>query len=203
MARRKSSQEILDALEEAPDGMPTRKIGVWSLEKLAILLLYFQAFTNATSKAAGGIYVDGLAGPGLCDVRGARARPKTVLGSPLIALRTQPSFKYCHFIEYHRGTADTLRRRIEPYDQRAAVHRGNVNELLPALMRDTIHPKAPCFCLLDPEGTELKWQTVRDTALVPRDRKPELLILFPSSWLMRLLPRKGLVDPDHERIPES
>ena len=53
--RRKSSQKILEELEADYDGQPVRDIGVWTLEKLAILRLYFDAFTAASGKAGGGV----------------------------------------------------------------------------------------------------------------------------------------------------
>lgn len=199
--RRKSSQEILGELEAPPDGLPVRNVNVWTLEKLAILRLYFDGFTAASKRADGGVYIDGLAGPGMGKVRGAVAPPEYVWGSPLLALRTNPKFQQCHFIEKARGQSSVLRTRIGPYGSRANLIPGDVNRDLAPLLRDSVNPRAPCVCLLDPEGTELDWATVRSAAMTPnRIRKPELLILFPSSWLLRLLPRHGEIDPRHEEI---
>ena len=191
MARRraKTSQEILDQLQAEDDGLPTRPIGVWTLEKLAILLLYFEGFTRACGKAGGGYYLDGLAGPGICRIRGARAQPNYVWGSPLIALRTEPPFQRCISLDIRERNTAALSSRASSYGSRAVVHSGDVNQLLADVVRSEVPGDAPCFCLLDPEGTELRWSTVEAVALTPsRRRKPELLVLFPMEMgFIRLL----------------
>jgi three-Cys-motif partner protein len=199
--KRKSSQEILRELEAENDGLATRPIGIWTLEKLAILHLYFHGFTSASRKARGGVCIDGLAGPGLCEVRGARMPPRFVWGSPLLAARAAPPFERCILIEKNQTNAQALSVRTLTYGDRIVVRARDVNDELAIVMRDEVPPEAPCFCLLDPEGLELSWQTIESAALVPRrQRKPEFLVLFPSSWLMRLLPKKGIVNPRHEDI---
>jgi len=199
--QRKSSQQILSELEATSDGLPVRRIGIWTLEKLAILLLYFHAFTSAAGKARGGVCVDGLAGPGLCEVRGARMPPRFVWGSPSLAARADPPFEKCVFIELNKRSADALTARTETSGSRVSVIAGDVNSHFARVLRDIVPRDAPCFCLLDPEGLELSWETIRSGVLVPgRRRKPEILVLFPSGWLMRLLPKKGIVNPRHEEI---
>lgn len=196
---RKSSKQILAELQATDDGLVVRPIGVWSLEKLAILHLYFQAFTRACGRAGGGYYVDGLAGPGICEVRDAVAPPRFVWGSPLLALRTSPPFIKCIFLEVDRPQADALRQRTEAHRGRAIVKAGDVNRELAGLVRNEVPSAAPCFCLLDPEGVELTWDTIRSVAAVPRvHRKPELLILFPTGWLTRLLPTGEDIDASGE-----
>ena len=199
--RRKSSREILQGLEADDDGRPKRSIGIWTLEKLAILDLYFHGFTTASAKAGGGACVDGLAGPGLCEVRRALVPPRFVWGSPLLAARTTPPFERCFFIEKNRRNAEALIARTHAFVNRITVMARDVNEELAKIVHDEVPRRAPCFCLLDPEGLELSWQTISSAALVPgRRRKPEFLVLFPSSALMRLLPKKGIVNPRHAEI---
>ena len=191
MARRraKTSQEILNQLQAGDDGLVTRPIGVWTLEKLAILLLYFEGFTRACGRARGGYYLDGLAGPGICRIRGARAQPNYVWGSPLIALRTQPPFQRCISLDISEGNTRALSSRVSSYGTRAVVHAGDVNQRLANVVRSEVPGRAPCFCLLDPEGTELQWSTIEAVARTPgRRRKPELLVLFPMEMgFIRLL----------------
>lgn len=197
----KPSREILAALEAPDDGLRTRGVGIWSLEKLAILHLYFQAFTSASAKASGGVYVDGLAGPGACSLRGAIARPFRVWGSPMLALKAEPSFQKCIFVEINTANARALGQRISAFGERATVLEGDVNSLLPDIIGNRVHRLAPCFCLLDPEGMELNWSTIQAAATTPnRRRMPEFLILFPSSWLLRLLPRGGSISGRHVEI---
>jgi three-Cys-motif partner protein len=198
---RKSSVEILAEISAVDDGLPTRPIGTWSLEKLAIVHLYLHGFTAASEKAAGGVYVDGFAGPGMCRVRGASADPEFVWGSPLLSLRTDPSFASCLLVELDRGAVNTLEARITEFGGKGTVYSGDANAVVPELLRSRVERHAPAFCLLDPEGTELLWATVRSIALTPgRRRKPELLMLFPSASLLRLLPKQGVPNPTHESI---
>jgi three-Cys-motif partner protein len=194
-SRRKTSQQILAELEAEDDGLLTRPIGIWSLEKLATLLLYFRAFTTACGKASGGYYVDGMAGPGICRLRGARPHPYLACGSPLIALRTQPEFQQCTFLEIDRRKVEALRARTAAYGGRAAVYQGDVNLDLERLLRDQVPPRAPCFCFLDPQGIELSFGTISAVACTPGRRlKPELLLLFPLRMaILRLLTLSGPV----------
>jgi len=188
-SRRKTSQQILAELEAEDDGLLTRPIGIWSLEKLATLLLYFRAFTSASRKAGGGYYVDGMAGPGICRLRRAQPRPYLACGSPLLALRTQPQFQQCSFLEIDQRKVDALRARVASYAERAAVYQGDVNSDLARLVKAQVPALAPCFCLLDPQGIELSFETISAVACTPgRRRKPELLVLFPLRMaLLRLL----------------
>jgi three-Cys-motif partner protein len=188
-SRRKTSQQILAELEAEDDGLLTRPIGIWSLEKLATLLLYFRAFTSACAKAGGGHYVDGMAGPGICRLRGTRQGPYLAWGSPLLALRSQPEFHQCSFLEIDQRKVDALRARVAAYGGRAAVYQGDVNLELGRLLEDQVPPRAPCFCFLDPQGIELSFQTISAVACTPgRRKKPELLALFPLRMaLLRLL----------------
>ncbi len=177
------------------DSLPTRPVGIWSLEKLAIVMLYMRAFTTACKSAGGGFYVDGFAGPGLCSVRRAQQEPRFVWGSPLLALHTSPRFERCIFVESDAELAHTLAARAGAFRSRANVRQGDANVELPNIMRDSVPSRAPCFCLLDPEGTELEWKTLVAIAGTPdRRRKAEMLVLFPSSSHLRLLPLRRAPD---------
>ena len=58
--------------------------------------------------------------------------------------------------------------------------RGDANADLVNLVSAQVPRRAPCFCLLDPPGLQLRWETLRGLATIPgRPRKPELLITFP------------------------
>lgn len=195
MARQMTSEEILAELGAEDDGFLTRPIGSWTLEKLAVLLLYIRGFADACHKAGGGYYVDGLAGPGLCEVRNAQVEPRFVAGSPLIALNT-PDLQHCVLMEMGEQEEAVLRQRAEPFGDRVTVRHGDVNRDLPALIREVVHEKAPCFCLLDPEAAELHWDTISEIANTPaRKNKPELLILFPLEMsIIRQFPTGASLD---------
>jgi len=203
---RKSSAQLLAELAATNDGLVSKPVGIWSLEKLATLLLYFQAFTSACKSVGGGYYIDGLAGPGICKVRNARPLPYFAWGSPLLALRTFPEFQRCMFIELGGGNSASLRQRIGGFGNRAEVIPGDVNLELPRLLREVVPPHAPCFCLLDQQGTEVLWTTLEAVAATARrKRKPELLILFPLRMsLLRLLTTTGRVsESNRDQISAS
>ncbi|MDO8614356.1 MAG: three-Cys-motif partner protein TcmP [Dehalococcoidia bacterium] len=186
---RKDDTQILAELAADDDGLRTKPVGVWSLEKLATLLLYFQAFTTACKSVGGGYYVDGLSGPGVCRIRNAQPLPYFAWGSPLLALRTKPDFQRCLFIEVKEASAAALQQRIVPFGARGDIYPGDVNEVAPRLVREEVPPGAPCFCLFDQQGTEVGWHTIASVATTPgRRRKPELMILLPLQMsLLRLL----------------
>ena len=201
-ARRKSDQELLRELTAEPDGLPVRAIGAWTLKKLAVLLLYFEPFTRACGKAGGGHYIDGFAGPGMCEIREAPGPIKLVWGSPLLALRTQPPFEQCVFVEQDAVAAEALSERIHGSVNRSAVRVGDANDLVPAIVCNEVPGWAPCLCFLDPEAAELNWSTVRQVAQTPgRNRMPELLILFTLPMgPQRMLTTRGSMDPTWEAV---
>ena len=125
----------------------------------------------------------------MCRIRGAKAPPYYVWGSPLLALRTEPNFAKCVALEIRPTNVRVLNSRAQPHSGRSIIRQGDVNVVLPGLIQQEVPVRSPCFCLLDPQGTELHWSTVASVALAPgRRRKPELLILFPLAMgFLRLL----------------
>lgn len=199
---RKSNDQILADLRTESDGLLSRPIGLWTLDKLGILLLYFRAFTRASKKAQGGYYVDGLAGSGMCRVKETGSH---VWGSALIALRTAPPFLKCILLEQGARNCQALAARVDSYGKRVRVYQGDVNLRLPDIINRDVPKNAPCFCLLDPEGTELKWKTIRQVARLPgRRRKPELLILFPLQMgLLRLMTVVSPMSRHHRQLVDD
>ncbi len=196
--KRKTSAELVKELEAPDDGGVSKPVGVWSLEKLATLMLYFRAFTRA---CGGGYYFDGFSGPGVCRVRNPATFPYLAWGSPMLALQTDPPFEKCIFVDLDERNVAALRRRITGHDN-ALLHAGDVNEVAASLIRTAVPSSAPVFCLLDQQGGELLWSTVEQIAAVPgRRRRPELLILFPLRMaLLRLLSvQKPLLEKFSER----
>lgn len=193
---RKGSQQLLSELLADDDGLRCKPIGIWSVWKLAALHLYFSAFATACKSVGGGFYVDGFAGPGVGRVRNSKP-DYFAWGSPLLAMRCEPPFQQCLFIELNESNCDTLRQRVGALGGTAQVHQGDVNRIAADLIASEVPNWAPCFCLLDQQGGELDWMTVEAIAGVPgRRRKPELMILFPLRMaLVRLLSIAGDIDP--------
>ena len=179
------------------DGLPARPSGIWVRDKLGILHNYLRAFATVCNRPGDFYFVDAMAGPGLCELR---ERPETLRGSTLIALNVRPPFTLCLSVENDHKNFLLLKARTEQFGSRAAVFEGNCNEELVNLMSQYIPPLRPCFCLLDPEGTELEWSTLRGLAnRGNRGKKPELLVLFASGSLTRMFPTDGPIEPHNER----
>lgn len=183
--RRVSDEELLRELTAESDELPVRPIKPHTLKKLAVLLLYFKPFTQIVG---GGYYVDGLAGPGICEVKDIPPPKRLVWGSPLLALRTQPGFERCWFVELDGKTGDALASRTRQSDPRSEVRVGDVNVWVPRIVKEEVPPSAPCFCFLDPEATEVHWSTVYQIARSPgRNKMPEILINFPLEMAFQRL----------------
>lgn len=84
--------------------------------------------------------------------------------------------------------------RTMTYGPRAQIRRGSVNRDLIPFMTEFVPSRAPCLCVLDPEGFEVEWSTVEALAAYGNGRLTELLVLFQADGLHRIL---GLRD-QHE-----
>jgi three-Cys-motif partner protein len=100
-----------------------------------------------------------------------------------------PPFTKCFLIENDPKRVETL-REIATQHPNAKVIPGDVNDEIAAALRE-IEPQAATFAFLDPEGTELHWDTIRRLAEHKRGHsktKVELLVLFPLQMcVLRLL----------------
>lgn len=195
----------MQELSADSDSLPVRSIKVHTLQKLEVLLLYLPAFAKACKDARGGTYVDGMAGAGVDRLENAKPKPLLVWGSPLLALRTRPPIQQFIFMDMNKRNVAALEERSNVFGRRALVRQGDVNVDLAPLVRSEISRSAPCFCFLDPFGPQLKWQTVRNLARLPRARrKVELMILFPLDMaLLRLLPvSQPLATKEESRVSE-
>jgi three-Cys-motif partner protein len=155
-----------------------RIVGDWTRDKLKIIEDYLPHYLSATTSALDRIYIDAFSGPGTNQLRNSR---QIIDGSPLIALDAKAAngsrFTKLYFIEQDRSLAEELRAQLAVRDveKRAEVLVGDVNEVLPRLVRQRIHPRAPTFVLLDTVGIDPAWSTVE--AISPW--RTELLINFP------------------------
>ncbi len=144
--------------------------------------------------AGGGTYIDGFAGTGHIKVAG-EDRP----GSPRIAI-SSGAFKRLHFFELE-SQAKRLDRHLRRWvtfskRQRCTIHPGDFNALvLDLLGSGEVEREKPCFAFLDPNSTELSWQTVKALAGYKGGTggglKIELWILLNTyQALVRLMPHK-------------
>lgn len=199
MARRgrRPPQEFIADITVADDEIrPVREAHEWSRDKLGILASYFGAYARACTRAHGTFVVDGMAGPGLYHII---ETGEWLLGSTQIALRAEPAFTRVLAMDLDPEKVAAMKRRVESYGDRAAVEQGDVNrDLVPAMARH-ISQRAPTFVLLDPEGAELEWQTVRDVAGFRQGPlKAEILVLFATEGVNRMLPVEADIELHNE-----
>jgi three-Cys-motif partner protein len=110
---------------------------------------------------------------------------------------SDPPFDRCYFFELGDKAAELERELTRDFPGRdVRVVPGDCNATIPAalaeLRRDNLG-WAPTFAFLDPDGMELRWETIKALAVhkqlrqSPSKTKVELWVLFPSGGLLRNL----------------
>jgi three-Cys-motif partner protein len=173
------------------DGLTARVAPVWSEEKLMILEAYLKAFAKACTKVGGWYALDLFAGSG---GNWSQVREVERLSSPQIALQAgEPKAVKVVAAESAGRLHSALEARTEAYGDRIVLFKEDANRAVDRMLR-AIPVKAPTFAFLDPEGSELDWQTVHAIADHKRGHsrtKIEQLILFPTdTGFMRLAPER-------------
>lgn len=173
----------------ASDGFPARDAASWTEEKLMILESHVNAFAKACQRAGGWYSLDLFAGTGL---NWSTIRDAPINGSALIALEAgTPKATKVILAEKNARAFDALERRTQGYGDRAARVNDDANRIVEDLLAH-IPQRAPAFAFLDPEGSELDWETVAAIAEHKRQDSPnkiEQLILFPTDMgFVRLAP---------------
>jgi three-Cys-motif partner protein len=186
-------------LPEAPvdDGLAVNEAGSWAHDKLDVAWKYDSAFGRACQSWRDWFYVDGLAGSGVNRI--AEEGGRRIWGSPVIALRAQPAFTRCLFLEQDAAKAAALDARTDALGDRRVVEQGEVNRDLLAMMRMHLPRKNPVLVVLDPYGMEIDWATVADLAAFRQYKwKAEILILFPIDGINRAM--RALGDEDERTL---
>lgn len=128
-------------------------------------------------------YVDILCGPGKNRIR---ENNEVVLGSPLIALQTRFPFTHYFFsdLEESNTSALTSRCTASPYNDRVTIRTGDCNTLVEEVVEviGRVGRSSLNLAFLDPQGLELRWETVRKLASLQR---MDLIINYPQNALVR------------------
>lgn len=176
-SRRSSStkKNVINAV----DGLRARPLGPSTLEKLAYVERYGQAFMAAMApKRAQGkwdklVYFDLLCGPGICIDRDTLQEYD---GSPLRALKVRPAFDHLFFSDSGQKNIDTLKKRIPAGDRnRVTCRKGDCNSLIKEFLAD-VTDKTLGLAFLDPQGFEVQFETLKLLAT----KRIDILYLFPS-----------------------
>ncbi len=182
-ARGTDYDELNRRLTFVDDGRPSRAVGAWTRDKLALMAYYLPAFAKlCNDKARGWYYIDGFAGNGANDVDSIGLTK----GSALLGLTAEPACRDSILVEMNPGDASILAERQRDLGLSGTVLTGDSNDLLPPALRALPDRRLPAFCVLDPEGLELDWRTVVACRENRRGSYPyELLIYFSTPGAAR------------------
>lgn len=186
------------------DGLPARESGEWVKEKLFYVQRYIDTFETAMRNKSWRrrIYIDLFSGPGKCTIRGTNEH---ILGSPLLALKTQHPFTGYFFNDIEQQNINVLQERSKgssvPQDH---IHfiTGDANQKVVEVVKDIeqsdrVFIKGVGSCLnlafLDPEGLELEWATVE---ALGKMKTMDLIIHYSQNGLTRNLDKYFNADED-------
>lgn len=180
-----------------------RRIKSHTAEKLTYIKKYMAAYLVATQKIKIRYFIDGFAGTGkciLCDERcdseGGKCncgKGKEVDGSALLVLKDKNCFSKYFFIELNKNNSgimnDFINKEIdESRRSKISINNGDCNKLIPVVM-EKFNGWASCLTLLDPEGAELDWNTIKSLS---KFKRMDLFILYPYDMaLVRLVKDYG------------
>ncbi len=161
---------LLDYASKFKDDLPTIEYGSYTILKLICVSYYGEVFARIANgpKAKqhgydGAVYIDLFAGPGIVSIEGTHER---VAGSPLaIASSEQWKFDYHVFVEKNKKNKEALEHRLENFldPKKYLLIHGDCNTNIASVI-DHIRArfkKPIVFAFVDPEGMEIKWETVR------------------------------------------
>ena len=183
--------------------------GAWTEQKLEALERYLKAYLTIFTKNPKASkftrhYVDAFAGSGLRQV-GDVARTSLDFGEADEALAYMDGsvrkvlslgqeFHNYWFIEKDAEHAASLQEMVDSeYQDRAArchIENGDANEFL-LRWSEGLGAMDRAVVFLDPYGMNVRWQTIEKLAST---KKVDLWMLFPSSGVIRMLPRQGPPD---------
>lgn len=164
-----------------------RSWGPWTLIKLEALEAYFSAFTNASQKAKGTLYLDLFGGRPENQERGTE---RMFPGSAVRAAMADPPFTKLIVSELNEQAAIEQRAKLGSIaGDRALVVPGDCNTVIPHAMANLSDGfrYAPTFALLDQYSAEIQWRTLQYLAAYKAAgrTKVELCIFFGDSFMVR------------------
>lgn len=172
-------------LQPQYDGLPIREYGPWVVEKLDYLQRYIDVFeTSMRRKWSRRHYIDLFAGPGKCV---CRRTGMIYLGSPLLALTTRYPFTDYFFVDCDSDSIATLQQRcrISPLNARIQFEVGDANRVARKIVKHIQGVPSLNLAFLDPDGLELRWDTVATLAQIER---LDLIIHYSQMGLNRAMP---------------
>ena len=178
--------------------MAARGWGPWTQIKLDALEDYLSAFTKASQRARGTVYLDLFAG---AFSNKDRLTGAPIMGSPYRALSVTPPFSKVYGFELQEKTAKQLEAKLREAfpDRDLAITPGDCNSTAPQVLNsmDAYWRKKPTFAMIDQFMAEVHWDAIRALARhrlrsAPNRpvRKTELWLYFGDSFIPRGLGSK-------------
>ena len=174
------------------DGLPMRESSEYVSEKLRAVSTYLKMATTAVRNTnwRERFYIDLQSGPGKNVIR---STGEVLMGSPLLALTTNPGFTRLRLNELYDEPYQALAKRVSVSDtaDQIKIYQKDLNvavedicQEIEAIDNPFIKDVMPSFniAFLDPEGLELEWSTVERLAGMKR---MDLIINFSTSGIKR------------------
>ena len=168
-------------LVEEDDGLPTRKAGHWTEDKLFFWNRYIDITTRAMvghpKWQSGLIYVDLFSGPGVCTLEDSQKR---IPGSPMIAANAPKQFRKILLCEKNMKLAEACQSRLAQFRGRppGRMFLGDCNDQIRHITAE-IPSKTLTLAFIDPTGLHAHFETIGALAECGR---VDLLILFADAY---------------------
>ena len=165
----------------AEDGLSLRCSGYWSRDKLYYVDRYMNIFNKAMKQIwKDRVFIDLFSGPGRCIIRKSE---QFIDGSPILALKQNPSFTKCIFIDLNDETINCLLKRIKSLNfpiQIKTIH-GDCNNVINNI-RQEIPSNSLALTFIDPTSMQINFSSIKDlTSKIRMD----LIINYPLQAINR------------------
>ena len=163
------TKSLLDYAIKFNDDLQTLSYGSYTILKLICVSYYAEVFAKIakgpSAKNQGydaAVYIDLFAGPGIVSIEDTNER---VVGSPLAVASSDLKFDYYVFVEKNKKNNEALGQRLPKLlnpKQYLLIH-GDCNANVQSIIQHirSRFKKPIIFAFVDPEGMEIKWDTVR------------------------------------------
>jgi three-Cys-motif partner protein len=199
MAGKKTNQ--LPPLETTGDQFPFRACkGLWTYDKLFYLNAYIARFiVSMRQKNWRAIhYIDLFAGPG----KNLLPDGRIIAGSPLLALSQKRQFDRYFFSDIDAANIEALKQRCALQNipnPKVTFQVGDANDIVKQVVNDIHQVDRPLtdkwpslnLAFLDPQGLELRWETVEKLA----ERRTDMIIYYSQMGITRDAPREIQLQP--------
>jgi three-Cys-motif partner protein len=184
----------MGVLLQASDGLPARKVGIWSADKLTVVGRYMGIMTRGMKgKWEGLTHVELFSGPGRCVVEETGLE---IDGSPLRALNTEVAFDKIICVEADPVALDALQQRVarHPRGQTVKIIPGDCRVVIEKVIAE-IPQRHLALAFIDPEGVlGFEFETVERLT----KRNTDFIFLFAQNMSINRNRDKWLAAPSGE-----